>query len=829
MKYFVAAGAAALLTALSGSALAQVDALEHQEGATWLGGMLGDGSLTVGIGMAGEVTDLHWPGPTSPSLIHFSTEASPQARTRDRFGAEPTDGLFLGVWVELDAGDPAFSWLHDSAWTHTQRYVDGTFVHVASRADLGLSVVQTMAVSGDALGWRATVERAPGFGVGDVHLALYGNPETWSGEECLGYLDPSAESYVHGCVPDAGQGASFRDLATAEWQATTWADEGLSQAQALLAPRGSFFAVGAEGLAGAHVGSYADCDGAAVDSALDVVEGSLAGATSTGSYAWECVSDFATTWEVEFKEDADVDRGAVDFFVAAGATLRDTHQALDAARAAGFDVLAERTADAADAAADALILPTGVAGTDDADVLAFAEGWARDVAAIRAADGSLAASAASQPRFHVDRPWESAWTELALEVAGDFDAVSAHQQHVMQQQRRSAVADPYLPAGAWPTDRGDLDIPQIGLTLWSFWRHAQYAPNDTARRTTLASTWPSMARAADLLAGCVVDDHPAISGDAADGEPAWTPLLAAVQDGTFDAAAGLSAAANGNWESLRPCASLQGGQPLDDAGLLATNLARIGLRAAVAAADALCVDEARVASWEARANELAALMLAADYDGASWTGDGALVAWPWTPEIAPAWWFAFTANPDPDAQEAEVAAYVAEALDAWVDQELARASAAISLDTDGRGDEAIALLEAELWGASRDLGRLQRSAARALLRRLVVDLPTPAGHLGGAFVALGGDKADQRVGQPHVPAESRAVTALLAFSQPDRLAPAGVTALSLECPAGEEPELQRTAAGCGDDCQSSLVGPASTPSLALLLGGLALLARRRRR
>ena len=282
------------------------------------------------------------------------------------------------------------------------------------------------------------------------------------------------------------------------------------------------------------------------------------------------------------------------------------------------------------------------------------------------------------------------------------------------------------------------------------------------------------------------------------------------------------------YKTLEELEEILAQNPLDDAALLATNLARIGLRAAVAAADALCVDEARVASWEARANELAALMLAADYDGTTWTGDGALVAWPWVPEIAPAWWFAFTANPDPEAQETEVAEYVATALDAWVDQELARAVAAIQLDTDGRGDEAIALLEAELWGADHGLGRLQRSEARAVLRRLVVDLPSEAGHLGGAFVAIGDDKAEQRVGQPHVPAESRAVTALLAFSHADRFVAAGATSLALECPTGEEPELQRTAASCTDDCQSSVAGRSSTPSLALVLGALVLLARRRR-
>jgi len=820
-----ALGTAALLLGLPAAASAQVDRLEHDEGATWLAGMLGDGGLSVGVGMAGEVTDLLWPGPPSSSLVQFATEASPQARTRDRFGAAPTDGLFLGVWIELEGSDPEFSWLYDGAWTHSQRYDDGVYVHVAARDALGLRVVQSMAVSEDALAWRATVERAPGFGVGDVHVVMYGDPASRDGE-CLGYLDPSAETYVHGCVD--GEGAAFRALSSEDWQPTTWRDDGLGRAQDLLAPRGSFFAVGADGLAGGHVGSYDDCDGVSVASAFDQAQDSLSAATGTASYAWDCETDFSTTWTVEFKEDQDVDRGAVDFFVAAGGTLRDTHSALDGARAAGFDVIAQRASDAAQAAADGLVLPTGIAGTPDADVAGFAEGWARDVAVVRSADGALAASVASQPRFHVDRPWESAWTELALEIAGDFAGVSEHHQHLMGRQTQQATAEPFLPAGTWPTDRGAVDIPQLGLTTWSFWRHAQYAGNDVARRTTLASTWPSIARAADLLAACVVDDHPALDGDPAEGEPAWTPLLAAVQGGTFDAAAGLGAAANGDWESLRPCASAQGGLPLDDAGLLATNLARIGLRAAVAAADALCVDEARVASWEARANELAALMLAADYDGTTWTGDGALVAWPWVPEIAPAWWFAFTANPDPEAQETEVAEYVATALDAWVDQELARAVAAIQLDTDGRGDEAIALLEAELWGADHGLGRLQRSEARAVLRRLVVDLPSEAGHLGGAFVAIGDDKAEQRVGQPHVPAESRAVTALLAFSHADRFVAAGATSLALECPTGEEPELQRTAASCTDDCQSSVAGRSSTPSLALVLGALVLLARRRR-
>lgn len=831
----------ALILLFPGLAHAQVDILEATEGATHMSALAGDGGLTVGLAPTGEVTQLLWPTPLGNPQVRYQTSASTAARTLPRFGAAETDGLFLGLWLEMDNGSE-LTWLRDLPWTHEQTYDGSAVVQTDTHSALGLRVITYTAATGNTLAQRAVIERDANSPVQDVWLVAFADLQP-NGDDWLAFWDPTGDR-VLSFVPDDIAAPGRELMMNESWTTAVWASDALPLAQSLAAgANGTHLAFGGATPSAVHIGSRdgADCvPGASWQhpvSAWTAIADSLDAAETFGAPVAACDADVALSWLVDFKDDGPIDRGAVDLFLTAGPSMVSAANRLDGSRTDGFELISTDAESDAAAFLATLSLPTGVGGADVIGVSDFAARWARSAASVMdPSTGAIAASAASQPRFNVDRPWESAWTELALELTGDFDAVSAHQRYIAEQQSIAGVTVDgtlVVPPGAWQGDRGPFDLAQVGLTTWSFWRHAQYASNEGKARTTLASSWLAMSAAADLLTTCVSDDHPAIPRAADAGLPAWYPLYEDLLMGTApDAAAGFSAGAAGNWEALRPCASWEGGASVPGATLLATHLARLGLESAVAAADALCVDEPRVAAWEARAQELAALLLAADYDGIEWTGRGPLLTWPLPLEIEPAWRFAFATSSDPDAQIAEVAAYIDAATSAWIAQEHRRAVDAITLETDGRGDESLALLAG---GRARSEGRSDRllqSQARAVLERLVTDLSTPGtGHLGAAFVvdeqAIKG--ADQRVGQPYVPAASMAIAALLAYSAPDILAPAEGSTLELTCAEGEEPDLQRKAPACGDDCASSVGGrPRGASSLALLFGLLALTIRRRR-
>ncbi len=836
-------GALALLLLAPGLALAQVDALEAVEGPTLMSALAGDGGLTVGVAPTGELTQLLWPDPFGAAQIHHRTAASANARELPRFGAERTDGLLVGLWIERGDGSE-LTWLRNEPWEHSQAYSGAAIVQTSERADLGLRVFVTASARGDGLVLRTALERDDGSPVLDAWVVVFADVSP-GGADWLAYWDPTGDRVIAFSPTDGGDEPRGALLA-GDWTAEAWRGEGLGLAEDIATGRpGVHLAFGGDTPSGVHVGARTgqDCVPGAgwahPPSAWDAVAASLTSGTSEGAPVAACDADAALSWPVEWKDDGPTDRGAVDFFLAAAPTAVAAASRLDGLRDLGFDALVAAANASASESLDRLVLPTGVGTGERAAITSFAERWARTAESLVDVDtGAIAASAASQPLFHVDRPWESAWTELALEVTGDFDSVSRHQRWLVEQQVTAPVlADGSLrvPPGAWTTDRGPFDMAQVGLTAWSFWRHAQYAGNGSKARTTLAAAWPALSAAADLLTTCVADDHPALAvatAERPDGFPAWWPLLLDLQAGIApDAAAGLTAAVSGAWDALRPCDSWEGGAATPDATLLSTHLARLGLLAAGAPRDALCLDDPRAEAWQARADELGALLLAADFDGASWTGKAPLLTWPAPLEIAPAWRFAFATSTDPEAQEAEVTAYVQQALSAWVVQEHARAVAAITLETDGRGDEALALLAGAGWSTGAADERLLPARARAMLTRLVTKLTTPTGHLGGAFVAVETPVkgADQRVGQPHLPAASQAVLALIAYDQPELLTPAAAQSLELTCPDGEEPDLLREAPACGSDCQSSLAGrPEGAASLAAVLGLLGLALRRRR-
>lgn len=821
------AGTLAVLCSAS-PALAQtgpVDALEHEEGATWLGAITGDGGLAAGVGPDGTVSALLWPDAVGVDQVTFQTAASPDARTLPRFGAAETDGVFVGLWVET-AGGSELTWLRDDEWARSLAQDDGAVVLSAVRADLGLTVVETTLARGDVLGRRVLVERAPGSPVVDARLVLWADLDP-GGADAGAYWDPRAEQLVWMAPADPAPVTAVLDQA---WAPGPWAESGLDRMEEALdeAGAGAFAALAGPAPERVLVGSGDAGQCFDAGSAWDApVEGDE-------SHAAGCDADAALVWALTFKDDGDAERANLDLAlafgrsrVAAGLAAEPWADGLDDLFHAATEERSERLA--------ALTLPGGATG----GAQDFAPLWADTLFATATGSGAWAASVATQPRFTRDRPGPSTWTELALDLAGSWDDVSTHQRHVAAKQLDEAsLVDGALvsPPGAWVSERAPFDLVEVGLVVWSVWRHAGFAASDEQARDALSAAWPVVSRGADLLTACVADEHPALAlaGDAPEGYPAWWPLYEDVAAGVVpDPSLGPTGAAAG-WETIAPCASFEGGSGPARSTLRSVAAARLGLLSAVRAAEALCVDDPRVEAWAQRAADLTAVAVGAWSDDADALGaDGALLLWPSPPTtISPRFAALFSTSSDPDQQvldaEAELDAVLALTADALHE----RAREAIELERGGDGREATRLLAWARWAAAGDL--TPDLDDQLLLGDLVGDLATEAGHLGAAFVPVdtdgdgADDAADQRVGQPHVPTGSRAVVALAAFDAPEALAPAELDGLELACTSGEEPELVREAPGCGDDCENSVSGGRSvTPWwLGLLLAFTALRRRR---
>jgi len=222
-------------------------------------------------------------------------------------------------------------------------------------------------------------------------------------------------------------------------------------------------------------------------------------------------------------------QAAVTVYVAVGPT-----------RASALDLLAE--ARAGDAARhrtatetwwEARISQGRLPATTDSRVLAFAK---RSLAvmhqAVDRATGAIVASIAAQPPYGQDWPRDGAFINYALDLAGYPDVVSRHNRFYARVQRKEyqpwsivypfvCPADPALrsypdcvPPGTFeinyfadpdavvPGGPISFEIDEAGLGAWTMAAHAQFISDPDARAAYLADVCPSIALAADNLAGC---------------------------------------------------------------------------------------------------------------------------------------------------------------------------------------------------------------------------------------------------------------------------------------------------------------------------------------
>jgi hypothetical protein len=881
---------AVLLGLTAGPALADQDPIDQMElwfGATHVTAQSGNGGLSVGIAPRGEITVLSWPSPTFYDQLEYETSNAEDARELPFFGASADQGVFSGLWLEIDGQEPRLLWLRDEEFVVQQRYAtEGSaaveMLHV--HEGLGLSVLETtfVDVDSDTAYRRTLVKRHPDSPVESVRYVLYenlapaadkpadlsfdspNNPELLDDEhDFAAFWDPSVDAVVHFAPPAAQKDTELLTglLSGGLWGlGDTWQSLGLPLVDELLA---GFYGAVFVGVAGAtapdafQIGWQDDepCELPAAWSWLpvsafeDLADGELEGSPVAG-----CHVDAALAWDVEFGLPGS-DAEAVFDTVLVGASSADgVAEAVAAARVEGFDAAFAATEAAWQERGAAWTLPEGL----DAEVGHFSRRAL--TALIQGADAeatAIVASLAVQPSYHHDWPRDSVFFDLALDLAGEFDLVSRHKLFLAGVQNRETVwggtdDNPIMksPPGAWfmnyyadgqpsTTFMNTFEIDQVGLMLWGYWAHGAFAPNDNVRRDVIAAAWPSIERGADLLAACVDDDHPALAdAEVEAGVYGWWPVYEALLAGQApDADARFAAASAGDWEALRPCAANEDDNPVSSVSVYSTHVTRMGLLGAVRAAELLCLDDdPKVAYWRERADELAAVAFALYYDEAAqeWEGRTDWLLWPEPLRIVPGYDALFSDAADAGDRRIEVEAFEREALDALAAADHAQVDDATNLRTEGAAyvnKKTLSL--ARWWTGDRAPEGDQRAENAEHVRQLAVDLPIPGTrHVGEVWISIDDDgdgvfdRADQRVSTPHLWAATLTYLSAMAVDRPELFEALESDEVSPLCTTGEEPIAYRDVKDCAD-CEDSLVGGDPT-GVAALLFGLALVLRRRR-
>lgn len=855
-----------------------IDIQEHRFGATNVNAQTGNGGLSVGVSGRGELTVLSWPSPTFYDQLDYETSGDDDARDLPRFGADEDMGVFAGLWVETADG-AELTWFRDAGWTVEQSYlteVSGAVQTLARHDSYGLTVneIQFVDRERDALVRRARVRRDEGSAIVDAAYVLYENAapaatkpadlatapltDFDSDHDYLAWWDPDAAGVLHG-VPVGATPETLAELMAGDWDSPgIWRDHGLALARSAAAGEGVFLAFGGLttpdsfqiGREGGPCSGDATWTWAPQDAFVDVADGTLSGSSAAG-----CQANAVLLWDLDFSTSVAPDEAVVDTFVGLGGTAAAAADVLQSARADGFDAALARSDAAWEARAATWAMPDGLdpefSDFSRRALLAILQGTDRDATA-------TVAAFATQPSYHHDWPRDSVFFDLALDLAGEFDLVTRHKQFIAGVQNAAPVMHPdtgamVSPPGAWfmnyyadgqpsTTSFNTFEIDQVGLTLWGIWAHATFAPNDEARRATLAGLWPTIEAGARLLSACVDDGHPAIVGTTAEaGFPDWYPVYEALVAGEVpDADARRAAMEAGQWESLRPCRANEDDNPLFTVSVYSTVTTRMGLLAAARAAELLCLDPTpEHAYWGERAHELAAVAFSVDYDAdaGTWAGDRPdWLLWPEPLAIDSSLDEIFSDGATPGERRFEVEAFERAALDAFAVRAHGEVDDAVNLVGEGAAYENKKTLQlARYWTGERVPTDGEVDANMRAVYDLAVTFALPGTrHVGEVWANVDddgdgiADRVDQRVSTPHLWAATLSYLSAMAIARPELFDALESPDFPRVCVAGAEPREQRAVQACSEDCNSTYAGPAR-PGVALLLLGLAGVAARRRR
>jgi len=835
MKEQVAIFAAAAVAALAPTfASADWDFQERLFGATNVNAQAGNGGLTAGFAATGELTVLGWPSPSYYDQLDYQTSSDEDAREQPYYGADPAEGVFAGIWYETEH-DSALLWLRDAPFQTEQRYLhDGSAVvlttHRATGIGLSVTVENLVRVDRDVLAWRYRIERNGGSPVKRIALVFYENLapclhkeaymplQDWmfDGDNDFGalYVDES-DAVVH-FAPQQGDLELLDD-----WMAYTWpqslevavAQEWKQLVEA--AGPGVYLAIGGRDAPVEYQVGFDDHQPCQQNTGwtytptsafADAADGSLLRSPAAG-----CQATAALLWRHDFELHPATPEFEV--FLAAGETAEEALEGLTDTRAATFESM---VADA-DAHYAQLLAETALPDGAGDEVIGFARRWL--VSLMQGVDrdsSAIVASITTQPPYRQDWPRDSAFFNLALDVAGFHDLATEHNRFLLGVQETEDHHDflgQLTPAGAWHMNfyaDGEyggfipFEIDQTGLMVWSLVNHTRFIDSVSERRAYLADVLDPVVMAADLLSGCVDDAYPYGDGSTAPRDL----LIADVRAGAFpdndDERAALLAA--GEYQGFMQCWANEDDHEYTEQTLYGAHTVYLGLVSAAELLRATCGDEARAAWYETRADELAQAMVGmwADDDG-GWIGRTDWVLW-LAPPLAP---------DDPR-------------MTALADTQLAALADAVDLVSDGGSyvnKKSLSL--ARYW--ADDPTRL--AELEPLVAALATEVPTPGTrHVGECWVSLDTDADgafdtfDNRTAVPHLWTASLTYLSLMALYRPELFDPLRGDIEGYEC-GGSAPEEETGIDGCS--CAAAAGRGHLSPLLGVGAAALLLALRRR--
>ena len=568
---------------------------EYLMGATNVNALVGNGRLTAGVSLWGELTVLHWPSPSYYDHIQYTTangfpnmkcDVRMTAAAGGSYGAHlrpialaDNMGSFGGMFYRtaaLPAGRMTF--FRDNDWTPSQAYDDQGVPVLTSRfandaLGMDVEVVDVIPPDADVLSRTFTVRARDGSPVTEWSFAWFANfapsvsrteglpvEELFESRHDFAAVFNRDTGILVQFVPDDESTAIDRLDALAGTPTPAALDDAFGSGVYVavgfdFAPDG--FQVGAD--------AYQACDRlipASVatvgrDAFDDLADGVLEGNAFTA-----CQADFAVIRKGMGKT------GTFRVLTGIAGSATKAVGALAPLQAATAQQIAGTTAAAWKSWLDRRTLRF-----DDPRVDQFIRNTLMTIRVSQdAATHAVDASIATQPAYSFDWPRDGSFINLFLDLMGYPDDVAAHNRFYADVQRTDpdgawqvgAWATYYWADGAVGTFLPLWEIDETGLALWTLWEHSVFLDDPAAKQAYLEAMFPAIERGADLLVAC---------RDATNGMP-----CAASED-----------------DSIEATQTLHGATAV-----------YAGLVSAAQAARALAGHEAQAAKWEARAAEVKA-------------------------------------------------------------------------------------------------------------------------------------------------------------------------------------------------------------------------------
>lgn len=502
-------------------------------GPTDVNAQAGNQGLSVAFNAQGTVTVFKWPSPSFYDQVKYHTNSRAEPYT----GAQPNEGLFLGLAVTTAAGESTV-WLRDFA-DISQEHATGLTdeLHTTYRdptLGLAVTVVDVVTHPDDVLVRDVTVERLEGSPVTDAALVAYENfnlvvsklPALPVQDWCLEGLNIDTAAF------DAANDAIVHSLSGID--------------VSTLSPTSVAVAMGFDGASTAHqVGGDAHEPLATPDGKLplltyDAYEDAADG-TLTGNDNYLGQTTGAMTQDLDF----DGGRAESRVLFAAAATPGEAVSLIGSHRSSLTEDLAAEKRRWVESQLDEFPLPNA----DDEFVLGVAErALVVLLTDIDRSTKSIVASITTQSPYGADWPRDGAFFDYALDLGGLHDLVSEHHAFYSDTQQTLADPDLYLTALAVPPGNWGMnyyadgvvggpipwEIDETGYAVWNFWQH-YLATGDLEQLRTI---WPTLSAAADFLMTCadplnglqclaIEDDNPDLRQTNVGASSTWMALDAA--------------------------------------------------------------------------------------------------------------------------------------------------------------------------------------------------------------------------------------------------------------------------------------------------------------